>query len=108
MKKTLYYKVKFGFKDDEFVSINQDEIRKAIYAQVNGGIVIFNGGSVSGNNIIAITPDLNRALGFNPTYKLTGEDYRAIGEGVIEEHRIALENAKLSVTDPHKDIKKLR
>lgn len=107
MKKTLYYKVKYGFKDDECISIQENDLKKALYAQINGGIVIFDGGSVSGNNIISITPDLHRALGFNPEYKLTGEDYRELGNECVTNHRIALENAKLSLAEDNRNTKRL-
>lgn len=107
MQKTLYYKVKYGFKDDEVISITDKDLKKALYAQINGGIVILDGGSVSGNNIISITPDLHRVLGLNPEYKLTGEDYRELGDEVIRLHRTALEGAKLSLTEGNRNIKKL-
>lgn len=107
MKKTLYYKVKYGFKDDEVIVIPESDLRKALYAQINGGIVIFDNGSVSGNNIISITPDLHRVLGLNPEHKLTGEDYRELGDESIRLHRTALEEAKLSLTDGSKNIKRL-
>jgi hypothetical protein len=88
-----YFKVKIGYKDDEFISIDQSELKKALIAQVNGSIAIFNEGSIAGNSIISITPDYNREMGYNRDYRLGGEDYEHIGSKRVEESRMMIENA---------------
>lgn len=90
MEKTRYYRVKTGYGADEFISITEAELQKAVRAQVNGGIVIFEGGSVAGNAIMTITPDYNKAMGFKSDYKLTGEDFDRLGGDAVKSHRDAL------------------
>lgn len=92
-----YYRVKWGYGRDDFYSVDETELSKAIRAQVNGTVVAFNEGTISGNNIIAILPDLNRLKGYNRDYQLTGEDYEEIGTKAVEEHRLFLEETKLQI-----------
>lgn len=92
-----YFKVKYGFKDGEYLSVDENEVEKALKAQIGGGIVIFKGGSVSGNNIISITPDYNRAMGWNHGYEPHGEDFRYLDEETINSHEQVLLNAKMSL-----------
>lgn len=89
------FKVKFGFDKDEFIVIDETELASAIKAQGIGKVAVFKEGTVSGNNIIAITPYYNRAMGYNRQYELRDEDYREIGPNVQEEHRTLLENTRL-------------
>jgi len=96
----IYYKVKIGFDGDDFISIDEAELQKAIRAQIQGGIVVFKNGSVSGNNIISITPDWNRSLGLKRGYKLQGEDYDQIGIDMTHEASLAIENAKQDILGP--------
>lgn len=74
-----YYKVKFGYGKDEYISIDEDEVEKALTAQVTGKVALLKNGSISGNTIQSILPDWNRAMGWNRDYQLTGEDYQIIG-----------------------------
>jgi hypothetical protein len=90
MKK--YFKVKIGFGSDDFISIDETELRKAIIAQGSGQVAIFNGGTVSGNNIISITPDWCKVMGWNRDYQLTGSDYVQVGERRQNEYRNFIED----------------
>jgi hypothetical protein len=72
-----YYKVQIGYGDD-FISIDETELEKALYAQMTGGTVFLNEGSVTGNSIISIRPDFHKAMGWNYGYKFTPEDHAEI------------------------------
>jgi len=74
-----YFKVIFGIGIDDFISIDEEELRLAMVAQINGKIAVLKEGTVAGNNIRMILPDYNREMGYNRDYKLTGEDYAHIG-----------------------------
>lgn len=87
-----YFKVQKGYWADDYISIDETELRKAITAQVKGQVAIFKEGTVSGNSIMSITPDWNKTMGWNRDYKLTGEDYQCIGNGRTEESRLLIEN----------------
>ena len=95
--KKRHFKVKIGFGKGDFISISEDELALALRAQINGKIAVFRGGTVAGNNIIAITPDYNKALGYNPFYELEGEDYTRLGEDEINAHRDLIEAKKTEV-----------
>jgi hypothetical protein len=87
-----YFKVQKGYGVDDYISIDETELRKAMIAQVKGQVAIFREGTVSGNSIMSITPDWNRTMGWNRDYKLTGEDYEYIGNKRVNESRVLLED----------------
>lgn len=67
MKK--YWKVKYGYNSLDNVSVSEQEIEKAIYAQIKGQPVQIGNVYVNGRNIISIVPDYHRYTGWNPTYQ---------------------------------------
>lgn len=69
-----YYRVIFGHGKEEHVSISQDELPKAIRAIGSGQSAIFESGIVNGKMIMAIKEDVQRMMGWNSNYVLTGED----------------------------------
>lgn len=89
-----FYRVKYGYGKDDFYSVDENELPKAIRAQVNGTIFVCEEGTIAGNNIMAISPDYNRALGLNRDYELKGEDYNELGTLAVREHRLFLQEAK--------------
>jgi hypothetical protein len=103
----MFFKIKTGFGENDFISITEDELPMALRAQLSGKIALLNGGSVAGNNIISITPDWNRMLGFNPTYKLQPEDYKRIGDKKVKQVQeifFNLKNLALGITPPSKAV----
>lgn len=93
MKHTRYFKVKTGYGKDDFISIDETELPRALRAQITGKIAMLAEGTVAGNHIMSITPDYNRVMGYNRDYQLTGEDYAHIGREITEEHRRLIETA---------------
>lgn len=90
-----YYRVKYGYGKDEFYSVEESELAKAIKAQGDSSIFICSEGTISGNNIMAIMPDYNRALGYKRDYAMTGEDYDELPRSVQREHTELLEQTKM-------------
>ncbi len=74
-----YFRVYFGFGKDDFLSIPQTELPKAINAQVTGKVALLESGSIAGNNIHRIVPDYQREMGYHRDYQLASDDYVAIG-----------------------------
>lgn len=89
-----YYRVKYGYGKDEFYSIQETDLHRAIKAQGDGSIFLCEEGTISGNNIMAIHPDYNRLLGVNRDYQLTGEDYQELPSGAQHEHMRFIEDVK--------------
>lgn len=92
-----YYRVKFGYGADDFYSVDESEVGRAVKAQGEGTVFTCAEGTISGNNIMAIMPDYNRILGYNRDYRLTGEDYSWIPKGAQKEHQDFLEETKRQV-----------
>lgn len=71
--------MKYGFNATESVSVDQDTLPKAIFAQLNGTAVLLNGASINGKYIISISPDVHRYTGWNAGYEpKDAEDFRQI------------------------------
>lgn len=96
-EKVKYYRVKIGFKPMDFLSIPEEELETALRAQITGKVALLSGGSISGNNILAITPDYQRLMGWKEDYTLTGEDMREIGRAARDEYDLFLDTAKQEV-----------
>jgi hypothetical protein len=92
-----YYRIKWGYKDDEFTSVDENDVQTALRAQITGKVAMIGNASISGNSIIAIVPDYQREMGWATDYHLTGEDYYEIGAEKQREYRDFLENTKIEV-----------
>ena len=73
-----YFKIKTGFKDEDFISIDETELEAAMYAFMTDSKVICKNGMVHGRNIISITEDWHKEFGWNYGYKLLPEDFEEI------------------------------
>lgn len=91
-----YYRIKTGYGKDDFISVDETELATAIRAQITGRVGVFNEGTVSGNHIMSIVPDLQRAAGYHRDYQLNGEDYERLGN-IDTEHRKLFGETKDSV-----------
>lgn len=92
-----YYRVKYGFSHDEFISVDETELPMAMRAHITGKKGVFKEGAVSGDKIIAIVPDWQRIMGWNRDYNLMGEDYQEIAP-MREEYELLLETTKHQIT----------
>lgn len=92
-----HYRVMCGYGKDDFISINETELKKAIIAQGTGRVVILNEGSIAGNEIKRILPDYQRDMGWNRDYALTGEDYEVIGDKKMREYTQLQTNTMLEI-----------
>jgi len=81
-----YYRVKIGYGKDDFISVDETELERAIFAQGSGKVGVFKEGTVGGNHIMAIIPDYQRLMGWGRDYQLTGEDYDYVGKKERREH----------------------
>lgn len=92
-----YFKIKIGYGEDEYVRIDETELEKAYGVFLTDGKGVFSGGTVRGQDIIAIKEDWHRAMGYNPLYKLRAEDMNEIQKEVGKEYQGVLEHASARV-----------
>lgn len=102
-----YYRVKYGYGADEFISVNEIELPMAIRAHVGGKRGIFKEGTVSGDKIIAVIPDYQRAMGWSRSHQLSGEDYAEIGREKIEGFQLFLADTEGEIRQQLGEVKKL-
>ena len=75
------FRVEYCYSPYRYVSISEDELPKAMEAQITGGVVHFDEAPLLGSSIIAIRPDFNRMLGLNESWVLTAADYAQLPPG---------------------------
>lgn len=90
-------KIKTGYRQDQFLTIDADEAHKAYFLFLNpeARTVFRNGVALIGKDIRGIVPDYHATMGWNPTHQLTSDDYnemRSKGTDVLLTR--ALESAK--------------
>lgn len=95
----MEYKIKIvtGFRDDQYVVIDAQEAHKAYYlfTHPEERAVFSNGVALIGKNIHSIEPAWNEIMGWNPTYKLTSDEWNDIrSSGVDEKMKRILKVAK--------------
>lgn len=91
-----FYKIVYGFNEDDYLSITSDELHKAQVIAIEGGKAIFEDGFYNnrGNDVMRIIPDWHRVRGWNKGYKMTVLDHEDI-KSLIEPYRKTLANSKL-------------
>jgi hypothetical protein len=78
MSSCKYFKVWIGY--EKFIPIDEEELPRAIAAQITGKIVTLKNGQVRGSAVTVIEPDYHRAMGWNDGYKLGPEDHSEISK----------------------------
>ena len=91
-----FYKIVFGFNEDDYISINSDELHKAQVIAIEGGKATFEDGFFNnrGNDVMRIVPDWHRVRGWNKGYKMNALDHEDV-ENLVEPYRQTLANGKL-------------
>lgn len=117
--KKHYFKIKYGYSTSDQVSINIEDLEKAIYAQIKGVPVHLGNSFINGRNIISITPHYHKHTGWYDYYEpQSGEDWEQIKRdcpnynGVIEHYkeRVAylLHNGKENMIGKNIEIPELK
>lgn len=93
-----YFKIKTGYGEEEFVSIDETELEIAFFIFLNDSKAIFKSGVVRGKDIISIKEDWNAAMGWNKNHQLQPEDWADIrNKGVDALYTGAISNIKEKV-----------
>lgn len=77
MIKKYYYKLLRPYGED-YVPIEEKDLERAIYAQITGALFL-GMGTLSGNKIEMIVPDVLKTLEWPEGYKIKAEDWRDTG-----------------------------
>jgi len=92
---TRYFKIIRGYKPDDYIEIDETELKKAYYCFLLKKDSVYSGGAVQGREIKAIQPDYQRSMGWNRGYAPSPEDWGEIRQlGVDRECRNLIEAAK--------------
>lgn len=90
-------KIITGFRDEQYYSIDAEEAHKAYYLFNNpdARTTFSNGVALIGKNIQGIEPAWNETMGWNPSHKLSGDDWSEIrSKGMDAKIRDVLEIAR--------------
>lgn len=93
----LKIKVITGFREDQEFTIDAEEAHKAYYLFLNPDKrgIFSNGLALIGKHIQRIEPDYNTTFGWNPSHKLTDDDWNEIRQkGVDSQIKNLLSEAK--------------
>ena len=93
-EKTKWFKIKYGYSPADQVSIRENDLDRAIFAQRESVVVDLNGHIIQGRSIIAITPHYHKYTGWYDWYEpKDGDDFAQIKrdcpdfDGIIENHK---------------------
>lgn len=88
MKKPFYFKVQYGYGNDEYITITEEELPKAIAVFVGfGERGVFQNGAVRGKDIIRIIPDWHTHFGWNKTHKMDQYDWNMIPDSLQKSYQ---------------------
>lgn len=78
-------KIKTGYREDQYYTIDLDEAHKAYYLFLNPEErgVFENGVALIGKNIQGIEPDYTATMGWHPTHKLDADDWNEINKSGV-------------------------
>lgn len=90
-----WFKIKTGYNQNDFVSIDENELELALHIFNVDGKAVFKNGVARGKDIIAIKEDWHKAMGINQAWKLNEDDYNEMAkQGIDTKYRGAITEAK--------------
>lgn len=93
-----YFKVKTGYGEMDFVSVDENELEIALFIFINDSKAIFKNGVVRGKDILGITEDFNREMGWHASHRIDEYDQAELREkGVYKKYAGVIEAAKIKV-----------
>lgn len=93
----LKFKIILGFREDQFITVDEDEVHQAYYLFLNPDkrAVFSNGLAVIGQDIRQIVPDYNATMGWYQSHKLDSYDWAELrSKGVDRKLQDVLVSAK--------------
>ena len=103
-----YYKVKLGYNEDDYISVSETELPKAITLFLEGtGRGLFDDGAIRGQDIMRIRPDWHKLRGWNRSWKMQDSDYADIQHlesPYRDVYQLAEEIAKQAMQQNHREL----
>lgn len=94
-----HFKIKTGYNESEFIPIDESELDAAIHIFITESKGVFKNGVVRGKDIIAITEDWHKEMGWYPTYKMQSEDWEELKKkGITKKYQGVIGQAKEKVS----------
>jgi hypothetical protein len=98
MNNELKYRVKYGFTSSDQVSIDVEELEKALYMQKYAVVGFIGGKQINGKYIIEISKDYHHYTGWYRSYEpKSGEDFAQIERDCPKGMELVLENYKKKI-----------
>jgi len=95
MKKYFKIRIGYGEGDDRFIPIDETELESALNCFITNSKGIFKNGVCRGQDIISITEDWNKAMGWNADHVLDSDDWNEIkSKGVFQQYIGIIGNTK--------------
>lgn len=94
-----YFKIRIGYGtgEDHHVEIDETELEKAYLCFLTDAKAVFSGGPVRGKDIVSISEDWHRALGWNREHSMGPDDWHEVNER-LPDYRGILAAVKEKVT----------
>lgn len=74
-----WFRVKYGYKPMEFISVPEEYLAKAIYCKQKQSIFSYGDKIIDGKEIKSISPDFHKHTGWNEWYEpVDAEDFKQI------------------------------
>jgi hypothetical protein len=84
-----YFKIRIGFGngDDRYIGIDETELESALYCFISNSKGIFKNGVCRGQDIISITEDWHKEMGWNPEHNLGSDDWNELkAKGISQKY----------------------
>lgn len=95
-----YFKIRIGYgkEDDRYISIGEGELESALHCFITDSKGVFKNGVCRGSDIISITEDWHKEMGWNETHVIIDDDWNELkAKGITGKYTGVLAQAKENV-----------
>jgi len=105
LQSNFFFKVKYGYGENESFIIKNEQLQKVIYAKEKGSTVQINGGFYEGAKFLAIAP-YKKTTAYITTLSATGEKVESERVEYPDNHKVVEEFDEYSVLQ-HEAVQRL-
>lgn len=87
-----HFKIRIGYGkgDDTFIPIDESELETALYCFIMDGKGVFKGGVCRGKDIISITEDWHKEMGWNESHVMDSDDWNDLYQKGIDKKYVGV------------------